>query len=113
MVIRVPKFGNKFTVDARALIQRSVGGDLIAFHPSDHPTIEGFQVEFEALTDDQMWTMVSFFDSAAGEVIAMEDHEGTLWEGIIKDENITFTENGKCKWELGFSFEGIRTGHAV
>lgn len=108
MEIRVPKFGNKFTVDARVVIQRSVDGDLIAFHPSDHPRIEGFSVEFEALTDDQMWSMVDFFDASAAEVIQMQDHEGTTWEGVIQSDTITFTENGRCKWEMGFSFEGLR-----
>lgn len=110
MHLKNPKYGNSFRLDTGLLIHDLLDSDVQIFQPTDRPIVEGFQVSFDAMSDQEKDRFVAFVLASAGELITLKDHEGTVWEGMITDDRIVIRENRGCRWEAGFSFEGRRLG---
>jgi hypothetical protein len=109
MIFRNPKFGNSFSIDTGVKVRRSLDGELLIARGQSWPNIESFSMEFEALTDAQMQAMMDFCSAMAGDEFNIQDHEGTLWLGVIKSPEIEFRQAKRvCGWTTKFEFEGKR-----
>lgn len=109
MIFRNPKFGNTYNIDTGVKIRRTLDGDLRQAYDPQWPLAESFTMSFEALSRIQVDAMIAFYSGAAGLTIQFTDHEGFLWNAIVKSEALTFTQRGRdCLWETDMEMIGSK-----
>lgn len=107
LTLRNPEFGNKFTVDSRAIIRRLRGNQLVAFKYANWPTIKVQEFNFTNLTEAQADDFITFIKQSAGLEIGIRDHDNRTWRGIIVTPDNTIIQRLRgCGYDLSFQFVG-------
>ena len=92
MQLRAPNFYNTWSVDTDTKIHRSLGGDLLTPRDPNWATIRGWKMTFSALTTAQRDAFITFATQTVGQIITFTDFEGSVWQGIIRNNVLLFRE---------------------
>ena len=105
--LRNPRFGNSITVNARKVVRRSLGGQLLAGRIATWPTIRNLKFSFEGLSSEKRVAFLDFIEESSGYEIGLTDHENRSWRGLIVSSEVPTTQTGRyCTYSAEFDFRG-------
>lgn len=109
MKLRSPEFGNVITLDTALIVNQTVDGETILVHDPTWFNAQGFQMEFKALSREQVDAFIAFLIATAGLEIEYTDHENRKWLGVFTTEEPVFTQYGRgCQWSFEINFVGVQ-----
>lgn len=108
MIITPPSFGNSWGSDFEIVHRDTHGGELKTVIDNQWPVLEKMSVRFPTLSTAAKNTLVNEVVAAYGTELALTDHEGVNWIGMILGNAQVVQDHRDCGWEVSFEFEGRR-----
>lgn len=107
LTLRSPVFDNVQRLEFNRINRRTRGHDLVIFRDPVWPKSEILIMTFTALSQDQVWSLLSFMKQTIGQDITLIDFENTTWTGVITTPTNEVAQEGRdCRFTASFEFQG-------
>jgi hypothetical protein len=104
--LRAPNFGNRDRFQFTRINRETRGGTLIVYADPIWPKVETLAFQFSTLKDTEAEDLLTFMRTRIGQRVAIYDHEGRKWAGVITTPNEAVVHDGRRGFTASFEFEG-------
>lgn len=103
--LRTPNFNDRDRNTYNRINRESRGGTLIVFRDPKWPKERTLVMDYSGIKDDQVDSILTFFETTLGKKIGFRDWNGRLWYGIISNPDTPIIRTGKDRNDVSIEID--------